>query len=338
MLDDGGELHSNIFCEIVQKLSEEEIVKCSPRGKRMLPLLKHVQNIDARKTRSIASKLTLGVMACIKSGKRHKLPSSSQTAILSDFHQLRFNESIVGSWTVYISYFPEDVRGESTFALQSILDRMLKAMIEREVESLCSRKDNSSVLHNPRPLTVAEKNTERYVAGYVVVSLLGKARKRAKSDALRRKRHLFVRVLEKMQATHHPGEPDTPLEYTTYWMELVDRGGLFKVSDEVYKLMEGIEMVVREDMDTGKYVQDTDLNESIWRMILKSEYVLNIWEGMTEKEIPARYEEYTVELLHKIVLLYITARAHAFVKIWSMQLEQKGSSTKGTRKTLKREA
>ena len=312
MLDDGGELHSNIFCEIVQKLSEEEIVKCSPRGKRMLPLLKHVQNIDACKTRSIASKLTLGVMACIKSGKRHKLPSSSQTAILSDFHQLRFNESIVGSWTVYISYFPEDVRGESTFALQSILDRMLKAMIEREVESLCSRKDNSSVLHNPRPLTVAEKNTVRYVAGYVVVSLLGKARKRAKSDALRRKRHLFVRVLEKMQATHHPGEPDTPLEYTTYWMELVDR--------------------------TGKYVQDTDLNESIWRKILKSEYVLNIWEGMTEKEIPARYEEYTVELLHKIVLLYITARAHAFAKIWSMQLEQKGSSTKGTRKTLKREA
>ena len=79
--------------------------------------------------------------------------------------------------------------------------------------------------------------------------MLGKARKRSKNDALRRKRHLSVRVLEKMQATHHPGEPDTPLEYTTYWMELVDhRGGLFMISDKVYyKLTEGVEMIVRED-------------------------------------------------------------------------------------------
>ena len=51
------------------------------------------------------------------------------------------------------------------FALQSLLDRMLKAIIQREVKALCSRKDDNSVLHNPRPLTVAErkKNTMRHV-------------------------------------------------------------------------------------------------------------------------------------------------------------------------------
>ena len=52
-------------------------------------------------------------------------------------------------------------------------------------------------------------------------------------------------TLEKMKAHNQPGEPDSPLEYSTLWMELIDRGGLYHISNDVFRLIEGIEMVVR---------------------------------------------------------------------------------------------
>ena len=78
-----------------------------------------------------------------------------------------------------------------------------------------------------------ESNAVRYMSGYVAVSLLKKYRKPTKQPQVKVKRALFVRVLSRMKAVDQPGEPDSVLDYTRLWSDLIDQGGLYHINDEV---------------------------------------------------------------------------------------------------------
>ena len=58
----------------------------------------------------------------------------------------------------------------------------------------------------------------------VAVSLLKKYRKTTKHPQLKVKWALFVRVLTEMKAVDQPGEPESVLDYTKLWSDLIDRG------------------------------------------------------------------------------------------------------------------
>jgi hypothetical protein len=66
----------------------------------------------------------------------------------------------------------------------------------------------------------------------VAVKLLKRNRKSTKNLALKAKRQFFVKVLSKMRAAQQSGDLGDILEYTTYWTELVDRGGLYNISND----------------------------------------------------------------------------------------------------------
>ncbi len=174
------------------------------------------------------------------------------------------------------------------------------------------------------------------MAGYVAVSLLKKARKTSKNPALQIKRRLFVRVLQSMKAVQQPGEPDTLFEYSSHWCELIDRGGLYNISNNVFRLVQSIEMVVRQELNTQNYLPGNDLCAQISEQVLNDQQILRCWEDIIDGHIPLRYELYSIELLQKIVRLWVTIRGFSFAKTWTLQFESKNK--KGTRKTLKPEA
>ena len=63
------------------------------------------------------------------------------------------------------------------------------------------------------------------------------------------------------------------------WIELVDRGGLFHVSNEVYALFISIEMVVRKQLQVEKVMEfEAGLKEKVTKDVLKNEDVLLQWE------------------------------------------------------------
>lgn len=104
---------------------------------------------------------------------------------------------------------------------------------------------------------------------------------------------------------------------------------------QVFHLIEVIEMVVRKYFNVPiiqSYLPDTDLRELILKEALDSQSVLSYWETIADI-IPARYEEYSVELLRVVIELWITIRGHSFAKGWTMKFETK--SKKGTRKALR---
>ena len=64
------------------------------------------------------------------------------------------------------------------------------------------------------------------MSSYVAVSLLKKYRRPTKHPQFKVKWELFIHVLTGMKAVNQPGEPESVLDYTKLWSELIDRGGL----------------------------------------------------------------------------------------------------------------
>jgi hypothetical protein len=92
----------------------------------------------------------------------------------------------------------------------------------------------SSASGSGRPLTAIETNAVRYMAGYVAVNLLKRYNKPTKHAQLKIKRNYFVRVLKGMKATEQPEMiDDSVVDYSRVWSDLIDRGGLYHISDDV---------------------------------------------------------------------------------------------------------
>ena len=217
------------------------------------------------------------------------------------------------------------------FTLQLILDRALKKMLRNEAESMHTTTSTAVA----QELTQVESNAIRYMAGYVAVKLLKKYRRTYKNEKVLFKHKLFVQTLEKMRAYQQPGDPDTVLEYSTLWIELIDRGGLYEINDDVFRLFESIEMVVRRHLNTTTFDHTVDINCAICDDVFKSKNIMDLWEDIASV-FPPRYEQYSIELLTHILNLWTSIRGHSFAKGWSMNFERKYKQ-KGTRKTLQPE-
>ena len=180
----------------------------------------------------VAAVLLPRLNKCIVLGGKYKLPSSAQAAIWSAFHQLRQDVQIVKFWKEFIAKkVPQSYQQEPLLALQLLLDRMLKMFIQNKAKGHCHSSSSSG---SDRPLTAIESNAVRYMGGYVVVSLLRKYNKLTKHVLLKIKRNYFVRVLKGMKATGQPEViVDSVLDYTHVWSDLIDRGGLYDISDDV---------------------------------------------------------------------------------------------------------
>ncbi len=131
-----------------------------------------------------------------------------------------------------------------------------------------------------------------------------------------------------------PGDPDSLSEYSTLWIELIDRGGLYHIGNDVFQLMVSIEMVVRKYMNIpdqeDSFVPGTDLARTIREEVLGTQSIMEEWEKIAD--IPPQYERYSLELITQVIDLWVSIRGHSFAKGCTMNFERK--YTKGTRKSL----
>ncbi len=105
-------------------------------------------------------------------------------------------------------------------------------------------------------LTSDEENILRYVAGYIPFKLLNRYENDiSSSDG----------IIECLSAMAVTGEDGSLLEYTTKWIGLVNRGGLFEVNDTAYTFFREIETKIRKKllMAFDRKTSDQDLREII---------------------------------------------------------------------------
>ena len=270
------------FLSAVANLSEEQLIKRSPRGKKVGIILEIISK-NAGSVADIALELMTLVNRCFLAYGKYKLPSAAQASLWSTFHRLRSNQSMRAAWNTFISsIIPCQHQEESPLCYQLVIDRMLKAVARMKVQE---RENEQVCASSAKSLTITESNAVRYMAGYVAVKLLKKYRKIAKHPKVQFKRSLFVRVLKGMKSENLPWQPDTPLEYTKAWSELIDRGGLYHINDDVFRLFESIEMITRQHISckvVETYVPGRDLRKLIHEDIAKSTQVILLWEKLSD--------------------------------------------------------
>ena len=83
-------------------------------------------------------------------------------------------------------------------------------------------------------LSSDEENIIRYAAGYVPMKLMKKYEKQSSSVAVE-----YVECLSSMAVN---GEESSLEDYTLEWTRKVNRGGLFEVNDETFRLFREIEI------------------------------------------------------------------------------------------------
>ena len=222
---------TTLFLTCVSALQREPVVQRSPRGKIVHKLLRYVEEkCEEICMAEISLFLVTKLHTCVVSGDRHKLPSAAQGCMWNSFHKVRNSDEVNRVWSTFITTIktPEPFCLESRLALQLLLDRLLKKMIENKAKAVDQR---SSVA--VAPLTIREKSAIRYMAGYIAVKLLKRYKKPSTHPQVHLKRKFFIRVLRGMSVADQPTTIETLDDYTRLWSELVDRGGLYHINDEV---------------------------------------------------------------------------------------------------------
>ena len=166
---------TTLFLSCVSALQKEPIIQRSPRGKKVHELLRYVEEKREEVcVTEVALFLVTKLYACLVCGDKYKLPSVALGCMWSSFHKVRNNDAVSRVWSTFITTIkaPEACCLESHLALQLLMDRVLKKMIENKAKAV---KQLSSVA--VAPLTIREKSAMRYMAGYVAVKLLKRYKK-----------------------------------------------------------------------------------------------------------------------------------------------------------------
>ena len=168
--------------------------------------------------------------------------------IIDDYRTLETILVCVNVWSAFVtSNIPATHCREQGLALQILLDRIVKKLIANKAASKQQGLQHCAMFNS---LTMFESNAIRYMAGFVAVK---KFRRCTMNDAVQHKHKLFVKALQGMKATPQPEEPDSVLEYSTLWMELIDRGGLYHINYSVFEIFQSIDLLLRQALQCARY-------------------------------------------------------------------------------------
>lgn len=115
-------------------------------------------------------------------------------------------------------------------------------------------------------------------------------------------------MASKVKASNH--NPATPPTDTSDWFSLVNRGGLFNVTDSVLDLFIAIEMKTVEELSSifqhhGRGISKVN-NENI-QWLMGDEEVQSVWHSIIDEDDVSKPEE----LLNEICFLWVTTRSHS---------------------------
>ena len=214
--------------EMVQQsialVKADDMVSTSCRGKEAILLIDSVVGRGDRFSR-FCEKLVDELHQCFY--KSRTRTGYSPHKLWNRFAITRVSKSLRTVWHALVNFAPEEL---SYLALQLLLTRCIKLMIKSLTNEAVS---TTSYVPLPLYLSLREKNAIRYMAGYVFMKLKNSFSKTQKSN--KDKRAWFFSTLNSLHL-HVPAlstDYTSIQDYTEQWVEQLDRGGLYRISNEV---------------------------------------------------------------------------------------------------------
>ena len=187
--------------------------------------------------------------------------------------------------------------------------------------SVLQQQDEEQVVE----LTRAEENALRYAAGYVCKQ----DSKKLKSSTDPSKQDLFL-CMEMLRCDSAVDSECETSEDSSLWMDIIDRGGLWHIKDDVFPVFYAMEEEVRRFIRNPSRKQSALDVKQLSNAILSCEDVLFFWSIATI-QLDENEEKL---LLKKITKLWITVRGFAYTSTWIEQYKQKKSQVLQKKKAL----
>ena len=186
-------------------------------------------------------------------------------------------------------------------------------------------------------ITKDEENILRYACGFIGMKLRQKFLKMEGEKAAQ-----FVECLNRM---HNDGPMTSFLDYTREWVQKINRGGLFVVSDEAYRFFVSLEQATRSKLP-GHLIETatrtlSSLSEekpeglsAMVKSICEDDDLLFHWTfvGMDVED-----EDNNLELLEHIVHLWVNIRGFSISKAWMEEYKAALAITTQKKKSLRKQ-
>ena len=240
--------------------------------------------------------------------------------IWSNYHKLRTSEEHRGLWHSFLQTV--GLTGVSPIFCQYVSDHVLHELvtvhfpvIDRDVTSQSTASE----------LTHEETFGLRYAAGYIPRSL----KKRLSSKSSNPLKKDLLLCLDSLLIT----DQEDIMDDSKQWIDLIDRGGLTKVTNDCYELFVAMEKELRKHLSIDKAPKMAD-REAIKQAIIENEEVQFFWHIISDEW----EEESSVALLNMIAAEWFKIRGFSFAGAWmeKYKCEKKLTTqkSKGLRKQL----
>ncbi|SMN01760.1 hypothetical protein SPONN_19 [uncultured Candidatus Thioglobus sp.] len=246
-----------------------------------------------------AETLYCALQQCVHSvtSKKYRAKSALREKLWVSFHNMRENQLKV----IWEKFCTSTKTKFDPFIQQTVNMKVYEEIIKAHFE--VSPNNGTMASSSPPQLSVDEENIVRYAAGYVSMRLLKKYENLCTEKAMQ-----YVAV---------NGDESSLLEYTTHWSSLINRGGLFEINDDTYKLFHGIELRVQKHLLS--FLNDSilpDKKDIIINAVAEDENVQQVWAQLSHY---ITEEDHAIQLLRELISLWITVRGFAIAGTWVEQ-------------------
>jgi len=214
----------------------------------------------------------------------HKSEHLKSAKMWGEYHKLRTSDAFKEGWVKFLAKFGNF--SSSAIFCQYITHEMFKEVLKSDHPIAATDAPTLP------PLTHLEKNPVRYVAGYVCRKVL--ERVCASSCAGREAMMLCLSDL-------NGGDRDDK-ENTDEWIHLINRGGLWRVSDEAYQLFLIMENEIRQKLNLHTVAEP---RQKMIDSLMSNEDLLFQW-CFCASDLE---EDTTTALLRQLVELFLTTHA-----------------------------
>ena len=241
----------------------------------------------------------------IEARKRGKPNELNKERLWRNFQKLTSSDDFTLKWSSFLEQL--QLSDEPLF-YQILTDELFDELLRKQLAPSANQGETEECLE----LTFEEENAIRYVGGYVVRKL------REQPNSARFKPLLNELVCEDSQNENDP---------SALWTNIIDRGGLVKITNEANQIFQAIECCLRRYMNVKKIPQmDEEYKSYLMKMVTNDDDVLFYWciAGFGS-------DEENEECLYNIINKWVTIRGFSFAS--SLMEIYKQENKKGTGKS-----
>ena len=235
------------------------------------------------------------------------------------YHELRVSDSFTGEWD---KLFQDSLGKQAMPTLFQYVPRQVFKELLANDHAVCDAHNDIQ----PSPLTWEEENALRYVGGFVC----RKVRQKITESSLPHKEDMLLLTIALC------GDEADEDRGTETWMNEIDRGGLWHISDDTYSVFLILEYQIRCHLQvTALKKLDETTKITIIDATLANEDLLFQWALVSANA----HDFIGTAVLKKIVTLYITIRGFAFatscLEIYKQRHRKNVQKSKALRREVK---